>query len=222
MDTHALHELHTRGFGAYTGFSVGDAVPIDAREQYTDDECGINKGIVGGIRNGRQAFNSGDSYGILPHSESCKILSTLVDYHDKSLASCTLGLYENTLGGRICVAGYYPYSWISDYRKTVQLKRIFNWLSESTLPIYVDSYHMLRCSVWKKNEKLHCSAIFNPTNDTVEHVCLHIHETNRAAVLLYDMDCRSVPLACHVLQEENASHITIPFIAPYTGVVLLF
>lgn len=222
MDIHALRELHTRGFGTYTGFSVGDVVPVDAREQYTDDECGINKGIVGGIRNGRQAFNVGDSYGILPQSESCKILSTLVDYHDKSLASCTLGLYENTLGGRICVAGYYPYSWISDFRKTVQLKRIFNWLSGNTLPIYVDSYHMLRCSVWKKNEKLHCAAVFNPTNGTAEHVCLHIHETNRDVALLYDIDCRSVPLPCHVLQEENASHITIPSIAPYTGVVLLF
>ena len=51
----------------------------------------------------------------------------------------SMGVFENSLGGRVCVAGYNPDNLIKCYPKTCQLKRVFSWLSKDTLN-YIDSY----------------------------------------------------------------------------------
>lgn len=217
MDVHALRDLTARGFGAYLGFSAGQEIPIDAREQYTRDV--INEGIYGGLRNGRQAFNSGDSFAIIKESMHSRVLSTLVDYHMKTLADCTTGLFENELGGRVCVCGYYPYSWIGDFQKAVQLRRIFRWLSYDRLPAYVESYHMLRLSAWQREEQLHCIAVFNPTNDIAENIYIRIAGVHNRA-MLYGMHDLVMSLPCQPTQDQRDSMLCIPTIAPFTGIVI--
>lgn len=167
IDAPAVEYLTSRGFGKYLGFEVEKSIPVDAREEYTD--VPFNEGIAGGVRNCRQAFYFGDSYSLKPLSRKCLTVARLIDYHDRVLGECSVGLYENELGGRICAAGYYPHSWVLDYRKTKQLKRIFVWLSRGTLPSFADSYSRIR-NITLTDGKLNRVTLFNVSNDVAENV----------------------------------------------------
>ena len=184
LDASALTYLHSRGFGDLLGFEAGEQFPVDAREAYTDHE--YNAGIVGGIRNCRQAFHAGDSYAMIPLREECQILSRLIDYHDRTLCTCTCGIFENSLGGRVCVSGYYPHDWLSDYQKTIQIKNIFLWLSRGTLPAFVDSYHRVR-NITLKNKEHICVTLFNTANDALESVSVAVR-TDSDTAMLYTMN----------------------------------
>ena len=119
LDATALEYVNSRGFGALTGFAVDKEFPVDAIEEYTDHT--LNEGIVGNLRNSRQAFYFGDSYGLKKTDGRCEILARLCDYHGKEKAEISLGIYENGLGGRVASAGYYPFTWLSDIPKSTQL-----------------------------------------------------------------------------------------------------
>lgn len=171
--------LTGRGFGKYLGFDTGRDIPVDAREEYVNHE--MNRGITGCRRNCRQAFNHGESHELIPLDDKCEILSRLVDYHDRVLAGACTGLYENELGGRVCVSTYYPFEWVSDYPKTVQLKRIFRYLSRDTLPAYVDSYTKSRCIVFTDGKRV-VPTICNTTNDAETDVRVAIRTESDTAV----------------------------------------
>lgn len=181
LDAGALTCLNERGFGEYTGFAVEKEYPVDAREVYLEDPFTV--GMVGGVRNSRQAFNPGDSFGLKPTQEGVRILTKLVDYHDREMTACASGLYENRLGGRIYVAGYYPYTWISDYNKTILLKRIYNYLSKDTLPAWAESYCRVRLTAHKGSGKFMVT-LFNTSNELLEDLRIHIH-TDQQKVKIY-------------------------------------
>ena len=104
----------------------------------------MNEGIENGTRNGRQAFHPNDAYGFKPTKENFENLASIVDYRDKVMAECCLGVCENEKGGKVCVAGYYPFDWVSDTFKAKQLKRLFVYLSKGKLISFVDDYHLIR------------------------------------------------------------------------------
>jgi len=190
LNVSALNYLRQRGFGDLLGFEAGEVISVDAREQYVEHP--LNMGIVGGIRNCRQAFHGGDSYALLP-SDGAQTLSRLIDYHDRVMADCTCGIFENALGGRICVSGYYPHDWLSDIQKTVQLKQIFLWLSRGTLPAFVDSYHRVR-NITLTGEGRTAVTLFNTTNDDLESVSVAVRCDADTAVL-YPMNASPITLA---------------------------
>jgi len=215
LDASAVRYLTGRGFGDWIGFAVGEEFPVDARECYTDDL--INRDLVGGIRNGRQAFHPDDSFGLRPLDDRARVVARLIDYHKNELAPCTLGLYENPFGGRICVAGYYPHSWVSDYFKTVQLKRIFIWLSGSHLPSYVDSYCRIRNITLQGGGKS-CVTLFNTSNDTQKDVKIMLL-TEKERVQVTTMVEGSFVLP--TLPAQNGYRaVTLNRLEPYEGFVL--
>ncbi|MBR6726073.1 MAG: hypothetical protein IKL81_03705 [Clostridia bacterium] len=171
MDAEALDHINSRGFGEYTGFECEKTVPVDALERYLDTP--LNGICRNGTRNCRQAFHYGLSVAIRPTNEKAVKLSSLVGYEDEPKADCSMGIFENSLGGRIAVCGYYPFTWISDYFKAYQLTEVFKYISKNTLPAYIDSYHRMCTTVLKKDERT-CVCLFNFTPDTVEKVGLVI------------------------------------------------
>ena len=185
MDVSALEYLNENGFSEYTGFKVEKSFKVDAIEEYTDTE--INNGIFGGRRNGRQEFNPGDAYSLIPTSNDTEILSRLVDYHGNVLGECCMGLYENSLGGRICVSGYYPYSSLNNFFKSTQLKRVFRRLSKDSLLAYVESETKIRNLAYKKDGRIFVS-LFNYLNDSQKEICLCVKTDSDEAVLYYS-DC---------------------------------
>ena len=170
-DTLAVEYLNSRGFSALTGCKRGKQIPTDATEIYTNDD--INDGIIKGKRNCRQTFNLGDSFEVIATANQIKKLTSLVDYHDKVLADCAFGVYENECGGRIAVSGYYPFTWLSDFYKFTQLKNLFRYLSDNKLPSYVDSLLRIRNHTFIDGQKT-VVALLNSSNQLYENVILAI------------------------------------------------
>lgn len=184
MDAEALDHFNARGFETLTGFRTEKSVPVDAREFFLEHP--LNEGLLGGLRNCRQAFNPGDSVALTPAAEGAQALTRLADYSEATLAECALGLYENPRGGRIAVGGYYPFTWVSDYYKTIQLKRLMVKLSGETLPSYVDSYCRIRNHTFLTGSGC-IVALLNPTNETLENVRVAI-KTDSGSAMCYCMD----------------------------------
>lgn len=219
LNVSALEYLRSRGFGHLLGFSVGRQIPVDARERYTEHR--INEGFVGGIRNCRQAFHGGDSYELIPENDGCETLSELIDYHGRQLCGCTCGIFENALGGRICAAGYYPHDWLSEYQKSVQIRRIHVWLSGGRLPSFVESYHRVWNSTLTGNGKI-CTVLFNTSNDDLTEVCVAIR-TEKEKAVLYTMFEGSTELNAVRTETAEGGHYccyTIDKIRPYEGVII--
>jgi len=68
-----------------------------------------------------------------------------------------MGVYENGRGGRICVAGYYPWQQVQNLSKTAQLKRVCRWLSRDMLEAWIDSFH--RISLWDRRRSDGCGVV---------------------------------------------------------------
>ena len=217
MDADALAIVNERGFSDLTGFSKGKKIPVDASELYAEHRLNIN--FVGKKRNSRQAFNPGDSFSIQKTNDSAEILSSLTDYHGNILADCCLGIFENRLGGRICVSGYYPYTWLSDYNKSTLLKRIMLYLSKDSITSFVDDYYRLRNHTFIVDEKIFV-ALLNPSNQLIENVKIKV-KTDKLLGGYYTQDCSYFNLSAQKTEQGDNYHLfTVKEIAPYQMVLL--
>ena len=100
-----------------------------------------------------------------------------------------MGIFENKLGGRVCVAGYAPWENIHTTAKTAQLKNIMQWLSKDTLPAYVASYHKINLWVREPQDGNIALAFTNSSFDEAENLTLKIL-TDKKKIEVYDMDCK--------------------------------
>lgn len=215
IDAGALKNLNERGYDKFTGFEIEKTVPVDAREYYMAHP--VNDGIIGGFRNCRQAFHPGDSYSLTPVDETAKPLSILSDYAAKTLSFCSHGVYENSLGGRVSVGGYYPFSWVSDYNKTTQLKNLMVWLSKEELPSYVDTYCRIRNHTFK-TENGFIVALLNHSNQPYKNVEVAVKTKSKKAKW-YDMECNEFN-AKYSKSKGNYNLFTIDRVEPFGMVVL--
>lgn len=215
MDAEALTYLNERGFGEYTGFTVDKEVPIDAMERYTD--APLNGAIAGGIRNCRQAFNPGPSFALKSTAEGTVTLCELVDYTGACVGECALGLYENSLGGRVAVAGYYPYTWVSDYNKSRQLTALFRYLSKNTLPAYIDSYCRLYATAFENKANARCITVFNANPDVQTDIAF-VALTEKTQCKLH-VGAETITLD-GTAQTGGYARFVIPTIAPFQIVLI--
>ncbi|MBQ4160167.1 MAG: hypothetical protein IJD83_04480, partial [Clostridia bacterium] len=191
MDADALTYLNSRGFGKYTGFAMDKAHPVDAHERLTADA--LNLGAVGSIRNCRQAFYPGDSFSFARTDENARILAELVDYHGNKMADCCMGVFENALGGRACVAGYYAFQRVSFYYKAMQMKNLMQYLAGGRWLAYVKTHNRVR--LWTYQGKEHNYAVlFNVSNDAWKNAELFV-DTDKEYVTVYDRHMRPKTLA---------------------------
>ena len=172
----ALNTLNALGYTDKTGFACDGEYPIDAREKYLPSA--FNEGFAGCLRNGRQSFSPDDSFGLRPTSVDAEVLSSIVDYNGNTLTDCTVGTFENALGGRVAVCGYYPFTQCSDTFKTRQLKRLFVYLSHGNLPSFVDSYARIQNRTFIKDGHVSV-ALLNPSNEPLENIRVAIRADGR-------------------------------------------
>jgi len=144
LDGPALNRLNELGYGALTGFETVEVRHEDCIEEMTDHP--LNGVFSGRRRNGRQSFWKCPTFFLQPTANGTETLSHCVDYTYHETAPCCLGVYENGEGGRVCVAGYYPWEQLQNLSKSTQMKAIMRWLSKDALPAYVASFH--RMNLW--------------------------------------------------------------------------
>ena len=209
MDAEALQQLNKLGFGELTGFEVIGSDNIDRIEKFSNHP--LNGEFVGSQRDNRQSFWKSAAYSLRKTNEKALTLSSLIDYSGKDVSNCTSGTFENKLGGRICVAGYYPWTFMENRSKSSQMKSVFRWLSKETLPGYIASFHKINLWIREPQNGKITLAFTNSTFDTAKNVTLMLR-TERKMIKLYDMACKET-----VIQSSGSDGPYQKFMIPEVG-----
>ncbi len=109
-------------------------------------------------------------------------------YSDSTTAECCMGIFENRLGGRVCVAGYYPWTFLQSIPKSSQIKSLMRWLSRDTLPGYVESFHKMNLWVREVDGGRRAAAVLNGSLDPAREAVLTLR-TGSDLLSVYDMEC---------------------------------
>lgn len=217
MDAEALTELNRRGYGELTGFKVLDVISRDRTERLNDHP--LNQGYVGTERDNRQAVYKGEAYTLEKTNQKAEVLSGLVDYAKQLVSECTMGIFENKLGGRICVAGYYPWNAVHTQSKSSQMKAVFRWLSKNTLPGYIDSYHKANLWVREPSGGNISLAFTNASFDGARDIKLKLR-TDAEMVKVFDMKCEETVLRSSK-QDGPYREFIVPFVEPWQMVLVV-
>jgi len=216
MDAPALQRLEERGYGEFTGFRVASRHDVDGSELLLEHP--LNGPFAGRHRNGRQSFYKCPAYGLEPVAEGAAPLARLVDYVDDEMAACCAGVFENALGGRVYVAGYYPWTQIQSLPKSSQIKSICRWLSADQLGAWVSSFH--RVALWDRllPDGRHAAALVNMYLDPAEGVELTLR-TEGTALEVTDMECATTTVYTatggDAVAADGTRRFALPTIAPW-------
>ena len=187
MDAEAMQQLNDMGFGELTGFEVVKSENKDRIEKLTNHP--LNSEFGGRERDNRQSFWKSQAYTLTKSDQSAQVLSGLIDYTGKEVSSCTMGVFENKSGGRICVSGYYPWSFLENLSKSSQMKTVFRWLSKDTLPGYIASFQKINLWIREPQNGTIALAFTNSSFDPAKNVIVMLRTTNKT-IKLYDMKCQ--------------------------------
>lgn len=173
LDIPALFRLHELGLGEHAGFAARTPKEKDTIEQFTADP--LNGSMAGWHRDCRPSFYPEPAWLLDFLSPQARPLSEIIDFAPQNFGP-TSGVFENTLGGRVAVFGYYPWRSLQSAAKTAQLRRVCRWLSRDTLPAYVESY--AKAALWCRRDAAGRPALLllNASADTVTDLALHVRD----------------------------------------------
>lgn len=211
MDAEALTELNNRGFHEFTGFSVSHSSQWDRIEKLSEHP--LNGSFSGMERDNRQAVYRSNAFALKKTSSKSEILSGLMNYAEELVDDCTMGIFENSLGGRVCIAGYYPWNAVHTLSKSTQIKAVFRWLSGDLLPGYIKSYHKVNLWIREPQNGKTALAFTNASFDGAENIELMLRTTSDK-IKVYDMKCNEM-----VVKSAGADGpyklFIIPFVDPW-------
>jgi hypothetical protein len=144
-------------------------------------------------------------------------LSKIVDFRGK-VAGIGGGAFENSLGGRVAVMGYSPWSMIQTLAKTTQLKTVIRWLSRDSLPCYVASYH--KAVLWCRRNPAGRLAMFvlNNSLDQADEMRVNVLEDRPFRVV---RPARSDDVAPVVARDGPYAVLELPALGPWEMALLL-
>lgn len=215
IDVPALEKLHEAGLGDLCGFKVNGRKDTDSIERFTSHS--LNGEFAGCHRDCRPSFYGEPIYLIESSGQGAETISEIIDFSSRVYGTCG-GVYENELGGRVAVFGYYPWHMIQNIAKVSQLKNVCRWLSRDSLPAYVASYH--KAAVWCRSDSLRNPAmlLLNASADMVEDVIAAVAGDPIQMQVMY-MDGRTEILSPSADIDGYASY-RINQIGPWQGVLL--
>ncbi|HTN08811.1 hypothetical protein [Agriterribacter sp.] len=206
MSAEVLQLLNNMGLSHLTGFTVKNSKAVDCIEQFSDHF--LNGSFAGSKRDNRQSFYKSLAYSLEKTDAKAEVLSYLTNYSDEDLG-ITMGVFENEKGGRICVSGYYPWSFMSNLSKSNQIKSVMRWLSKDTLPSYIKSFH--KTNLWHRDLEGGnlALAITNASFDEAGDIEVMIR-TNKKLIRVFDMKCKET-----VIPSSGTDGPYQKFIIPY-------
>jgi hypothetical protein len=145
MDAEAWQAMERLGLAGWTGVKVVKGYDVDATERLTGHA--LNGRFAGWGRDCRQSFYKERAWAL----QGGAALSVLVDYGGK-LMGTAMTAFENQLGGRVVVMGYYPWSQVHSLAKSTQLKAVVDWVARRRMPAMVETYS--KVVIWKRGKGL--------------------------------------------------------------------
>ena len=124
-----------------------------------------------------------------------------------------MGVFENRLGGRICVAGYYPWSYMGNLSKSSQIKNVFRWLSRETLPGYIASFHKINLWIRTPENDGLALAFSNSSFDPYRDIVLMLR-TSFKSIKIVNMNCKETKISSSG-EDGPYQKFVIPFTAPW-------
>ena len=214
-DVETLNVLNQLGFQELTGMSAEQPHPVDCIEEFTAHP--LNGPFVKRQRDCRQSFyrvSGYIGYVLKKHDPKVETLARLVDYGGKELSPCSMAVYENKLGGRICVSGYYPWDHLHSLSKNSQMKAVMRWLSRDRLPAYVASYHKVNLWAREPSRGRIALALLNASFDAADGLDLAV-ATSADEARVFDMQAKE-----HVIRASNTDgpyrRFVLPAVEPWT------
>jgi hypothetical protein len=217
MDAGTLQQLNEMGFGELTGFEVAGSETVDRVEKFTGHP--LNEEFAGRERDNRQSFWKSTAWTLKKTNENAQVLSSLVDYTGNVVSDCTSGVFENKLGGRICVAGYYPWTFMENLSKSSQMKAVFRWLSKDSLPAFIESFHKINLWVREPQNGKITLAFTNSSFDSAKDITLMLR-TESESIKYFDMECRETVVRSSGIDGSYRKFV-LPEVGPWQmGLVL--
>jgi hypothetical protein len=214
-DVETLNLLNQLGFQELTGMSAEQPHPVDCIEEFTSHP--LNGPFMNRQRDCRQSFyrvSGYVGYVLKKHDPQVETLSRIVDYGGNELSPCSMAIFENKLGGRICVSGYYPWDHLHSLSKNSQMKAVMRWLSRDRLPAYVASYHKVNLWAREPNSGQTAVALLNASFDLATGLDLAI-ATSADEAHVFDMHAKE-----HVIRASSADgpyrRFVLPAVEPWT------
>jgi hypothetical protein len=211
MDAESLNQINDMGYGDLTGFEVVKSENSDRIEKFTRNP--MNGNFAGRERDNRQSFWNSPAFTLKKTNEKAQVLTGLIDYTGKEVSSCTMGIFQNRLGGRVCVTGYYPWTFMQNLSKSSQMKSVFRWLSKETLPGYIASFHKINLWIREPQNGKIALAFSNSSFDPAREIILML-KTKNNTVRLFDMECREKVIRSNGMDGPYRKFI-IPFVEPW-------
>lgn len=217
IDPATLDALNQMGFQELTGLALDRRLSIDCIEELTAHP--LNGPFAGRQRDCRQSFNRGASYGLIKVDPKAETLSRLVDYTGRETAATSMAVFENRLGGRVCVSGYFPWTFLHSLSKSAQMKSVMRWLSRDSLPAYVASYH--KVNIWARRPADGCLAIalVNASFDPADELVLALL-TQSNEIKVFDMDCNESIIRASG-RDGPYRRFTLPSVEPWSARLII-
>ena len=204
LDVEAWQALEQLGLARWTGVRAAKGFDVDSTETLAAHP--LNGRFAGWSRDCRQSFWKERAWALDP-APGAQVLSHIHDYALKPFGPC-MTAFENELGGRVVVLGYYPWSQVHSTAKASQMKSVVDWLSRGTLPVYVESYHKIL--LWFRNRSI---VLLNASFDAAEEAVIRVR-SNATAWRLRSLDGPEFML------EAGAGRVRLPKLDPWTIALL--
>lgn len=215
LDGPALQRLAELGLAEFAGWNVAGSCEADIVERLTSDP--INGGFGGRHRDCRPAFWPQTTWLFEPLSPNARPLAEARNFTPKTLGYCA-GAFENPLGGRVAVLGYYPWLMLGSLGKTTQMRELAHWLSRERLPAVVDSLH--RIAVWcrRSRDGSPAFALINASNDPAQAAALRV---SAGGGKFQSMDLKGNSALLHTEPLGHGQQkVFLPTIPPWEGLVV--
>ncbi|MBQ6420884.1 MAG: hypothetical protein IJK02_07430 [Clostridia bacterium] len=210
LDAEALDTLNALGYSELTGFLSGPALPEDSVEVCAQHP--LNDGFAGKTRLCPQVFMHGTSRALIPRP-GAETLCFPEDHHGKTKAACSMGLYQNRLGGRVCAAAHYALTGLTDTHKSLQIKRVFRFLSGDTLPFLPVGCTRLQ-AVTRRTARGDATVIFNPNLDTLYNTEILVGGSPNT--LVFTSETGFTATLSPTRRDGNMTAFLLPELAPFS------
>ena len=212
MDLSAWETLNRMGLAGWTGVEPGQVRAHDAIEVLANHP--LNGRFAGWSRDCRQSFWHEPATTFEATAKGVQILAQLTDYlgHDLGVS---MTAFENDLGGRVVVMGYFPWSQMHNLAKSSQMKAVCNWLSRERLPARVESF--ARVHLWAREpdpNRLAC-VMLNASLDPAPSLVLRLAKTYDGFHYV-NLDGEKSSLTPFLPAEGHGACVQIPLMKPWS------